>query len=95
MDTVLKQLYEGTLFPAEEYKPLLNEYKEIMDKQFKHYDDFVNKLNAIEPALSKEFKNIIDEYLDVIPHEFYQMFIDGFRLGSKITFEIFNDEYIK
>ena len=37
----------------------------------------------LEPPLDKRFIEIMDEQLDVIPYEFSEMFIDGFKLGGK------------
>lgn len=37
----------------------------------------------LEPPLDKRFIKIMDEQPDVIPFEFSEMFIDGFKLGGK------------
>lgn len=34
----------------------------------------------------------MDEQLDVIPTEFSEMFIDGFRLGARIMIEVFQGD---
>jgi len=34
----------------------------------------------------------MDEQLDVIPYEFSEMFIDGFRLGARIMIDIFQGD---
>ncbi len=50
---------------------------------YNHYDDFIELLAKLEPPLDKRFIEIMDEQLDVIPYEFSEMFIDGFKLGQR------------
>ena len=53
--------------------------------------DFIEVLAKLEPPLDKQFIEIMDEQfikimdeqLDVIPFEFSEMFIDGFKLGQR------------
>ncbi len=59
------------------------------DGNYNHYDDFIELLAKLEPPLDKRFIKIMDEQLDVIPYEFLEMFIDGFKLGAKIMAEVF------
>ncbi len=40
-------------------------------------------------AYLEEAPLTIDEQLDVIPYEFSEMFIDGFKLRAKIMAEVF------
>ena len=54
-----------------------------------HYDDFIELLAKLEPPLDKRFVKIMGEQLDVIPFEFSEMFIDGFKLGAKMMAEVF------
>lgn len=42
--------------------------------------------------LDKRFIEIMDEQLDVIPYDFSEMFIDGFRLGARIMIDIFQGD---
>lgn len=90
MDKILRQLYEGEIYPAEQYKPMLKEYTVLRQKQLEHYEEFIKKLDS---PLDKEFKQIMDEQLDTLPLDFYQMFNDGFRLGAKMMIEVFEDKY--
>ena len=54
--------------------------------------DFIEVLAKLEPPLDKRFVKIMDEQLDVIPFEFSEMFIDGFKLGAKMMAEVFRSE---
>ena len=59
---------------------------------YHHYEDFIEVLAKLEPPLDKRFVKIMDEQLDVIPFEFSEMFIDGFKLGARMMAEVFRDE---
>lgn len=49
-------------------------------------------MSRLNPPLDKRFIKIMDEQLDVIPYEFSEMFIDGFKLGAKMMAEVFRSE---
>lgn len=89
MSTLLQQLYNGEIFPAEQYRPFLEEYKVMRKKQIENYDSFIQKLGS---PLDKEFIKIMDEQLDTIPFDFFQMFSDGFKLGAKMMIEVLGSE---
>ena len=86
---VLEQLYNGEIFPAEQYAPKSEEHRKIYQGNYKHYEDFIELLSKLNPPLDKRFIEIMDEQLDVIPYEFSEMFVDGFKLGAKIMAEVF------
>ena len=89
---ILQQLYNGEIFPAEQYAPKSEEYRKIHQGNYNHYEDFIELLVKLEPPLDKRFIKIMDEQLDVIPFEFSEMFIDGFKLGAKMMAEVFRNE---
>ena len=92
MKSILSELYEGKIFPAEQYSPRSEEYRKIYQEHYQHYDDFIETLSKVNPPLDKKFIEIMDEQLDVIPYEFSEMFIDGFRLGARIMIDIFQGD---
>ena len=92
MKSILSELYEGKIFPAEQYSPRSEEYRQIHQSHYKHYENFIETLSKLEPPLDKQFIKIMDEQLDVIPYEFSEMFIDGFRLGARIMIDIFQGD---
>lgn len=92
MNDILKQLYSGEIYPEEQYRPILEEHKALQRKQYKKYEDFISKIGS---PLDKEFEHILDEQLDILSLDFFQMFSDGFRLGAKMMVEIFEDKYQK
>lgn len=89
MDKILQKLYNGNVYPADQYSPLLEEYRAMWKKQYEHYEDFIKKIGS---PLDKEFERIMDEQIETLPLEFSQIFIDGFRLGAKMVIEIYEDQ---
>ena len=89
MNTLLQQLYNGKIYPAEQYHPVLEEYKIMIRRQMENYDNFVQKLGN---PLDKEFIKIMDEQFDTLSFDFFQMFSDGFKLGAKLMMEILDDK---
>lgn len=91
MNKTLQALYNGEIFPAEQYRPMIEE-NVLRKKHQQHYEDFIQKLNN---PLEKEFENIMNEQIDILSLEFSQAFTDGFRLGAKIIIEIYESEHEK
>ncbi|MCI8495615.1 MAG: hypothetical protein HFI74_08040 [Lachnospiraceae bacterium] len=91
MYTLLQQLYEGNICPAEQYHPLQEEYKKMQQEHSQHYSDFVQTLEQLDPPLDKLFMEIMDEQLNTMPLNFSSMFIDGFCLGAQMMIEIFTN----
>lgn len=89
MDTVLRALYNGEIYPAEQYRPVTEEYRAILNERLIDYQNFIKKLDS---SLADEFKRIMDEQLDHVHIEHSQMFIDGFRLGAKMIIEIYENK---
>lgn len=69
MKSLLLQLYDGEVFPAEQYTPKTEEYRKLRQEHYKHYEDFVKQLKVLEPPLDKRFVEIMDEQLDTLPKE--------------------------
>lgn len=89
MSTILQQLYNGEIIPVEQYSTVLEECRVMRRKHMENYDGFIQKLNS---PLDEEFIKIMDEQLDILPFDFFQMFSDGFKLGARMMIEIFKDE---
>ena len=58
-----------------------------MRKQNEEYQQFSEQLNKLDPHLEKQFQAILDRQLEEIPLEMAQLFINGFKLGARITAE--------
>lgn len=92
MKSILELLYDGEIYPAEQYVPKGEEYRKLYQGHYHHYEDFIEILSRLDPPLDKRFIEIMDEQLDVMPYHFSEIFIDGFRLGAKIMAEVFRNE---
>ena len=92
MRVILQQLFDGDICPAEQFYPKTKEYKAMRKKHCIHCENFIKKLEALKPSLSKEFIQIMDEQLDIVSFEFSDMFIEGFRLGARIVIEIYEGD---
>lgn len=88
MDKLLKNLYDGTLEPSSRYYAKTKEYQEVCLLHRKHYQEFIEKLQQHDVRLVGEFLNILDDQISEIPFEISEVWIDGFRLGSRMTMEI-------
>lgn len=96
MKSILSALYEGKIFPEEQYSPKSEEYRKIYQEHYRHYDDFIETLSKLNPPLDKRFIEIMDEQFDLISYDFSEMFIDGFCLGARMMIDIFQDDlYIR
>lgn len=87
METILQQLFDGKINPSEQYRPELQQYKDLVRKQNEEYKQFSEQLNKLDPHLEKQFQAILDRQLEEIPLEMAQLFINGFKLGARITAE--------
>lgn len=87
-DKVLQDLYHGKITPEDHYKPFIEEFSAHQKKYYQHYHEFMEKIGS---PLDKEFEDIMDEQLDMLPFDFSQTFIDGFRLGARMMLEILWD----
>ncbi len=92
MKSILSSLYEGQISPVEQYSPKIEEYQKMRQEHYLHYKDFIKTLSRLTPPLDKRFIEIMDEQLNVIPYEFSEIFIDGFRLGARIMTEVFQGD---
>lgn len=89
MDEILKRLYNGEIFPAEQYIPELEEYKAKRKQRYKNYESFIEKIDS---NLRSEFIKIMDEQSDLLPYELSEMFTKGFKLGALLMIEILEDK---
>lgn len=93
MNSVLHRLYEGNIFPEEQLKPRTEAYRRMREKQFKHYDEFIEKLKSADPILHEQFIGLLNDLLEAVPLETSEIFIDGFRLGVRIMAEVYQEDY--
>lgn len=90
MYEILRALYDGEIQPAEQHRPMIDEYTAVYKSNYEHYAKFVEKLGS---PLDREFMRIMDEQMDAVPLELTQVFVDGFRLGAKMMIDILDNHY--
>ena len=89
MKNLLNQLYDGKIYPAEQYTPQIEEYRRLWKEHYQHREKFMGQLRKMDPPLDREFIEIMDEQLDAVPLELSEMFIDGFFLGVRLMTEVY------
>ncbi len=92
MKSVLSELYEGNIYPEEQFSSKSEEYREIHQRNFRNYENFLETLRKLDPPLDKQFGKIMDEQFAELPFEYSAMFIGGFRLGARIMIDVFQGD---
>lgn len=95
MKSVLQQLYEGEIAPAELSTERLQEYQQLLHENGTYIEDFREKLTKINPDLGDQFMNILEKYWLGAPWEYTQVFLDSFCLGARMMLEIYQKEFGK
>lgn len=86
MTDILNKLYHGEIYPAEQFEPILENYKQKLKNHREQKKDFIGSLSD---SMKNEFNEIMDETIDISAMEMAQVFSDGFRLGALMMVEIF------
>ena len=92
MKSILSQLYDGELAPAEHYHSQIAACKKLHEKYYAQYNDLIQRLKELDPPLDKTFARIIDGQFDIIPMEMAEIFSDGFCLGAKMMIKIYQKD---
>ncbi len=87
MKSILSELYKGNIYPEAQFSPESEEYREIHQRNFQNYEDFLETISKLDPSLAKQFGNLMDEQFAEHSFEYSAMFIGGFRLGARIMLE--------
>ena len=59
MDTIIRNLYAGNIFPEEDYRPLSKDYEQLLKKCCKDQQAFIEKFkNALFTRLSVVFSTL-------------------------------------
>ena len=82
MKSVLEQLYDGEIYPAEQVNVRTEGYQQMRREHYSHYEDFIEQLKTLNPPLDERFIEIMDEQLDALPLETAETFIFG--LGQRL-----------
>lgn len=88
MCDILKDLYEGNINPSMEVVPFTKEYETELREKTKSEDAFLSKLDK---DMQNEFYNIMERWIKAYPLELREYFITGYKLGVKMTAEVYKD----
>lgn len=89
MNSILKQLYDGDIAPAEQFRPCLEEYAAKWDKIRKAESVFTEKLTKQQ---EQEYDKLMDAHSRLMPLEMSQAYVNGFKMGARIMCEVFSKE---
>ena len=82
--TLLQQLYDGEIYPAEQINPQNPEYREVCRKLGAEREYFRQKFSESE---QKRFDGMDDMYHTMMTIYGYEDFTYGFRLGAGLMAE--------
>jgi len=86
MDSILKELFNGEIFPAEHTAPVDQKNRKTVCQIF----DIMDLLHKqLSPEQYKKLEDLMDLNADNSYTENYQMFSYGFNLGALLIIEIF------
>lgn len=94
MDTILKNLYYGHIFPEENYRPKSKQYDQRLKDFCKHQENFIKSLEMnSDPTLLPAFQSLTNEWCELSSDELAEMFVDSYRLGARFMLETLEDKY--
>lgn len=86
MESVLAKLFNGEICPFEQLAPAYEVYKQSMKSLWETQEEFSSGLTEVQ---NRMFEEIMDKFMETSPMEETQSFINGFKLGAQIIFEVF------
>ena len=89
MDSILYQLYQGHIAPAEQFLHKIPLHKKRREECCKRHNDSLERLKALDNTMYDEIIALLDEQLELDMMEVPEMFCEGFSLGVQMMVEIF------
>ncbi|WP_290771437.1 DUF6809 family protein [Anaerofustis sp.] len=86
MNNLLIDLYEGNINPSEYIDTIIDEYEVELREKTILEEKFCSKLDE---NMQNEFYNILERWIKVYPMELRNSFIEGYKLGCRMTNEIY------
>ena len=87
MKSIIKEFYDGRVFPQEQMKPILYEYKKRQTNILVGERELFTKLEILDKGLKKEVDNLIGQFFDLVPDEIAEVFAEGFSYGVRFMIE--------
>lgn len=87
MKPLLRQLYDGELYPAAETQYFSKRLVMERDAHYTHMEEFYNTLKDLSPDLYDRLDKLMDEREAMYALELEDTFLYGFRLGMTLLAE--------
>jgi len=84
MKSVIQEIFQGTLIPAERFETILDSYKEKAKNLDSLITPFYRTLSELQQT---NFDNIMNVHLELVRIELEQSFTDGFKTGIRLLYE--------
>ena len=92
MTSVIRQLYDGDINLARQ-DPVFAEKRRLRKKLAGKHDDFIKELESVAPGLAERFETLMEEGIQALSMDSYEMFYNGFCLGSRLMLEILHSDF--
>ncbi len=86
--TILENLYYGNIDPANKYIKCGSEYSKLINLSVRNKEKLVTTLSKEQKIIFEKYKDCVTEMMSIAEKE---AFIQGIKLGIKITAETFID----
>lgn len=88
MESILTMLYNGELYPDEQFLPKSPEYTRTLHTFTSSEKEFLKILREIRPDLEEKYEEIWNNYLDVLALRREDMFRRSFTMGDALMAEV-------
>ncbi len=89
--SILEELYNGDIYPAENIRPRDKDYWERAKNQGRQYDELLAQCKRIEPSLAEHLAEVKENGNELISEELSVTFAEGFRLGAKMMIAVLDE----
>ena len=89
MESILNQLYRGEIHPEETYRPVLPELIEVRKEFISHRDALLAELDE---KTREKVQALFEERTFVSSYEIEDAYVQGMRLGARMTVALLEEE---
>ena len=89
MESILNQLYRGEIHPEETYRPVLPELIEVRKEFISHRDAVLAQLDE---QTREKVRDLLDKRTLVSAYEMEDAYVQGMRLGARMTAALLEEE---
>ena len=89
MKDIFSDLFNGKVFPVEQFVPKTKEYREACEKWNHESARLEEKLKKIDISMAQQLAKILDGYCEITRMEQVAAFSYGFRLATQMMAGVF------